>query len=66
MNDTTPLKTALKSIGLADLLTGFRHKGGNVYGRLQFVPIDNTPAPVLRLVTRSDVAAVHGSKWRAA
>lgn len=35
-------------------------EGGNVYGYLMVTPA--TPAPVMRIVTRSDVAAVHGSK----
>ena len=96
MNDTAtthtlePLRTALETIDLADLLTGyvtrervgvryreisraaapfgleFKHEHGNVYGRLKLEPVDNTPAPVMRIVTRSDVAAVYGSKRRAA
>ncbi len=45
---------------------GFRHEFGNVYGALKLEPVDPTPAPVLRLITRSDHAAVHGSKRRAA
>ncbi len=41
----------------------FRREHGNIYGRLHLVPTAMTaPAPVLRLVTRSDVAAVHGSR----
>ena len=41
---------------------GFNREHGNIYGRLHLVPTAAaTPAPVLRLVTRSDVAAVYGS-----
>ena len=40
----------------------FAHEGGNVYGRLTLVPVSTTAAPKLRVVTRSDVAAVHGSR----
>ncbi len=95
MNNTTtpnlePLRNALTTIGLSDLLTGyvarervgvryteisraaarfgygFRHENGNVYGALKLEPVDLTPAPVLRLITRSDHAAVTGSRRRAA
>ena len=41
----------------------FVREGGNVYGKLMLVPVEPaSPAPVLRLVTRSDVAAVHPSR----
>ena len=40
----------------------FRHRDGNVYGRVKLAPINTTPAPTLRLITRSDHAAVHGSR----
>ena len=43
----------------------FKHEGGNVYGALRLVPVSTTPAPTLRLITRSDHAAVHGT-WRSA
>ncbi len=90
MNDITPtlepLRTALATINLADLLTGyvarervgvryaeisrtaaqfgleFRQLDGNVYGPVTLASVSTTPGPVLRLITRSDVAAVHGSK----
>lgn len=43
----------------------FRREHGNLYGQLHLVPIPATvQAPVMRLVTRSDVAAVHGSRRR--
>ena len=44
----------------------FKHRDGNVYGALMLVPISTTPAPVMRMITRSDHAAVVGSKKRAA
>lgn len=95
MNDTTitlePLRNALATIGLTDLLGDayvdrrrvgvrygeisrvaarfgleFKHRDGNVYGALKLEPVSTTPGPVLRIVTRSDHAAVHGSKRRAA
>lgn len=45
----------------------FRHEGGNVYGRLWLVSIaPAAPAPVVRLITRSDHAAVYGSRKRVA
>ena len=40
----------------------FKHEHGNVYGRLQLVPVSTTPAPALRLITRSDHAAQVSSK----
>ena len=43
---------------------GYRLKrqGNNVYGWIKVVPItETTPAPVLRLITRSDHVAVTGS-----
>lgn len=41
----------------------FCREHGNIYGRLHLVPtVATTPAPVMRVVTRSDVAAVHGSR----
>jgi len=40
----------------------FRREHGNIYGRLWLVPTTTTPTPVMRLVTRSDVAAVHGGR----
>lgn len=43
----------------------FRHEHGNLYGRLMLEPTPSTPVTTLRLVTRSDVAAVHGSRRRA-
>lgn len=45
---------------------GFKHEHGNVYGKLRLEPLDPTPTPVLWIITRSDVAAVYGSKRRAA
>lgn len=44
----------------------FRRRDNNIYGALRLVPATTTPAPALRLVTRSDVAAVYGSKRRVA
>lgn len=43
---------------------GYRiaHEDGNVYGRVRLEPISTAPTPRLRLVTRSDVAAVHGTR----
>lgn len=40
----------------------FRREHGNLYGRLQLVPAAAAPAPVMRLITRSDHAAVHGDR----
>jgi len=40
----------------------FKREHGNIYGRLRLVPAAATPAPVMRLVTRSDHAAVHGGR----
>lgn len=40
----------------------FKREHGNIYGRLQLVPTTATPAPVMRLITRSDHAAVHGGR----
>ncbi len=41
----------------------FIREHGNVYGRLKLVPLEPAaPAPVLRLITRSDHAAVTGSR----
>ncbi len=40
----------------------FKREHGNVYGRLQLVPIKASPMPMLRLITRSDHAAVHGGR----
>lgn len=42
----------------------FKREHGNIYGRLMLVLTVPVPTPVLRLVTRSDVAAVHGSRRR--
>lgn len=46
-----------------------KHEGGNIYGKLKLEPISlklepisTAPSPHLRIVTRSDVAAVHGSR----
>lgn len=45
----------------------FKHEDGNVYGRLQLAPIaPAAPAPVVHLITRSDHAAVYGSRKRVA
>lgn len=45
----------------------FKHEHGNAYGRLWLVPsAPVTPAPVMRLITRSDHAAVYGSRKRVA
>lgn len=41
---------------------GFEREHGNIYGRLRLVPAVAAPAPVMRLITRSDHAAVHGSR----
>jgi hypothetical protein len=35
-------------------------EGGNIYGRVGVRPASTAKAPVLRMVTRSDVAAVYG------
>lgn len=40
----------------------FERELGNVYGKLQLVPIEASPMPVIRLITRSDHAAVHGGR----
>lgn len=42
----------------------FARENGNLYGKLMLVPVEATaaPAPVLRVVTRSDVAAVYPSR----
>lgn len=37
---------------------------GNVFGRIMLVPASAEPAPVLRIVTRNDVAAQYGSRAR--
>jgi hypothetical protein len=34
----------------------------NIYGRVGIRPAQTAKAPVMRMVTRSDVAAVHGSR----
>ncbi len=44
----------------------FKREHGNIYGRLQLVPIAASPMPVIRLITRSDHAAVHGGRYRRA
>jgi hypothetical protein len=44
----------------------FAREHGNIYGKLHLTPAPTTPAPLMRLVTRSDVAAVYGSRPRAA
>jgi hypothetical protein len=43
-----------------------RLEHGNLYGRVGLERISTTPAAKLRLIVRSDHAAVHGSKRRAA
>lgn len=42
---------------------GYRviREGGNLYGKIGLRPADPAPAPVVRIVTRSDVAAQYGS-----
>jgi len=40
----------------------FRHEHGNLYGRLRLVRDVATPAPKLRVITRSDEAARCGSR----
>ncbi len=41
----------------------FVREGNNVYGALQLVPaVPAAPAPVLRVITRSDHAAVYGTR----
>ena len=79
--DLEPLRSALAAIGLADLLETYvaRERVGVRYCEIARVAadfglefkhehgnVDNIPAPALRIVTRSDVAAVYGSKRRAA
>lgn len=44
----------------------FAREHGNIYGRLRLVPAAATSAPVMRLVTRSDHAAVHGGRHQRA
>jgi hypothetical protein len=44
----------------------FARRDGNIYGALRLVPAVAASAPLMRLVTRSDVAAVYGSRPRAA
>lgn len=44
----------------------FDREHGNIYGRLQLVPIEASPLPVIRLITRSDHAAVHGGRYQRA
>jgi hypothetical protein len=46
----------------------FVRRDGNLYSALMLVPVVAAPVPQLqlRIVTRSDVAAVHGSRRRAA
>jgi hypothetical protein len=41
-------------------------EGGNIYGRVGVRPAASSTAPKMRVVTRSDVAAVYGSRPRAA
>jgi hypothetical protein len=40
----------------------FERRGGNLYGALRLVPAVAAPAPKMRVITRSDHAAVHGSR----
>ncbi len=40
----------------------FKREHGNLYGKLMLVPISTAPAPALRVITRSDHAAVYGSR----
>jgi hypothetical protein len=40
----------------------FERRDGNVYGALRLAPTVAAPAPRMRVITRSDVAAVHGSR----
>lgn len=40
----------------------FERRDNNVYGALWLVPASATLAPKMRIITRSDVAAVHGSR----
>lgn len=44
----------------------FEREHGNLYGKLMLVPIPPAPTnpPVMRVITRSDHAAVHGSRLR--
>lgn len=45
----------------------FDREFGNIYGRLRLIPTPpSVQRPTIRLITRSDHAAVHGSKRRAA
>lgn len=44
----------------------FAYEGGGVYGRLMLVPVTLHPVPPLRIITRSDHAAVHPSRPRRA
>lgn len=44
----------------------FAREHGNIYGKLMLAPISTAPAPALRIVTKSDVAAVYGTRRRAA
>jgi hypothetical protein len=37
-------------------------EGGNIYGRVGVRPVQTAKAPVMRMVTRSDVAAQYGSR----
>ncbi len=54
----------VSSLEIAVQRWGYRieREDANVYGRLRLVPAPTTPAPVMRLVTRSDHAAVYGSR----
>jgi hypothetical protein len=42
-----------------------KREDGNLYGKLMLVPISSAPAPVMRLITGSDHAAVYGSRGAA-
>lgn len=46
----------------------FDREFGNIYGKLMLVPIPPAPLKpaIIRLITRSDHAAVHGGRRRAA
>jgi hypothetical protein len=37
-------------------------EGGNLYGKVGIRPVQTAKVPVMRLITRSDVAAVYGSR----
>jgi hypothetical protein len=37
-----------------------KRENGNIYGKLMLVPTSSVVAPVMRLITRSDHAAVYG------